>query len=555
MTDAPPKIPPKIADLLQQGLFHHRQGDLRSAIERYSEVLRIDPNNADALYYAAVIACQEDQLKEGLSLARRSLEQGPQARTHNLIGKALEREGDHLEAVKAFDAAIALDADYAEAHGNRAAILAEAGLAAEALKGFDRALALDPAAATDWINRGALLQKIGRHEEALASYEKALTLVPDEPTFQMNRANALASLGRYGEAERLYDAILARAPKAAIAMAHKALAMKMQGRLSEARVLLDQAHKIEPKNAAVAVPLAELMLLSGEWRPAWPLYEARATLPRPPFRPLPGERWQGQPAGDFRLVVLCEDDPGEAVLFARYASLLAGRGHAVTVLAPPLLAPLLRTLPGIERVISDPAALDDDKRRYLWTPLCSTPRLLHLTADNVPEQAPYLSADPARAKAMAERIGGDGFKVGLVWREGATGVPLSTLAPLAEVPGVRLVSLQKGPAAAEAAQAEFGARLAQPLDPNAISPEALADLAAAVSHLDLVVATDSLIAHIAGALGKPVFLALSAVPAWHWLMGRDDTPWYREMRLFRRDGGDWPAVAARMAEALRQRMG
>ncbi len=125
-------------------------------------------------------------------MARRALEFGPpQARVHNLLGKALERKGEHLEAVKSFDAAIAIDAKFAEAHGNRAAILADAGRPDEALKGFDRALALDPKAAPDWINRGVLLQQLGRQEEALESYDKALALVPNDPSALMNRANAL----------------------------------------------------------------------------------------------------------------------------------------------------------------------------------------------------------------------------------------------------------------------------------------------------------------------------------------------------------------------------
>ena len=126
------------ATLLQQGLFHHRQGDLAQAMQRYSDVLRTDPDNAEALYYVAVIACQEEQFKQGIELGRRRSPHGPpQARVHNLIGKAQERMGEHLEAIKAFDAAIALDPDFAEAHGNRAAILAAAGLPEEALKSFD----------------------------------------------------------------------------------------------------------------------------------------------------------------------------------------------------------------------------------------------------------------------------------------------------------------------------------------------------------------------------------------------------------------------------------
>lgn len=545
--------PLTIAQLIQQGLFHHRQGQLPQAIERYSDVLRIDPGNPEALYYAAVIACQENQFKQGIDLARRALErEPPQARVHNLMGKALEREGDHLEAVKSFDAAIALDPDFAEAHGNRAAVLAAAGLPAEALKGFDRALAIDPNAAADWINRGALLHQLGHHEEALASYDKALALVPDDPSVQMNRAGALAMLGRFAEAEAVYDRIIARAPKAATAYAHKALAVKHQGRLDEARKLLEQAHKMQPDDSETTVALAQLMLLTGEWRAAWPLFERRAALPQPAYHPLGGERWKGQPPGDFRLVVMGERGLTDTVQFSRYAALLAGRGHAVTLLAPPALAPLMRTLPGVERVATAEAELAGDTRRYLWLPLMSAMGALHLTADAVPVQPPYLSAEPERAARWAERIGAQGFKVGVVWRDGGSGAPLDALAPLAGVPSVRLISLQRGPAANEIAKAAFGTRIEQPLDANDTSAEALLDLAGVIAHLDLVVGVDSLPVHLAGALGRPVFVALEAVPDWRWLMGRNDTPWYADMRLFRQElDRQWQPVFERMAEALR----
>ena len=543
--------PPSIADLLQQGLFHHRQGQLPQAIERYSDVLRIDPGNPEALYYAAVIACQENQFKQGIDLARRALERDGQARVHNLIGKALEREGDPLEAVKSFDAAIAADPNFAEAHGNRAGLLAKAGLPAEALKGFDRALALDPKAAADWINRGALLHELGRHEDALASYDQALALMPDNPSVQMNRAGVLALLGRFSEAEAAYDRIIARAPKVATTYAHKALAVKHQGRLDEARALLEQAHKMQPDDADTALALAQTMLLMGDWRAAWPLFERRAALKPPAYHPLAGERWRGQGPGDFRLVVMGERGLTDNVQFSRYASLLAARGYGVTLLAPPALAPLMRSLPGIEKVATSEEELAEDKRRYVWVPLLSTMGMLHLTADAVPVQPPYLSAEPERAAQWAERLGTQGFKVGIVWRDGNIGAPISALAPLAETPDVRLISLQFGPAANEIAQAGFGARVERPLDPKAMSAEALLDLVGVIAQLDLVIGIDSLPLHLAGALGRPAFAALEAVPDWRWLMGRDDTPWYPSIRLFRQSlDRQWLPVFERIAAEM-----
>ncbi len=275
----PTTTQPAAAQLLQQGLFHHRQGQLDMAMERYTQVLRNDPQNPDALYYVAVVACQEEQFEQGMALARRALQNGPpQARVHNLLGKVLERKGDHLEAVKSFDAAIALDPNFAEAHGNRAGILAAAGLADEALAGFDRALALDPKAAADWINRGALLQQLGRLAEALASFDKALTLAPGELTTLMNRANTLAMLGRFDEADATYDEIIRRQPRLTVAHVFKGLALKQRERLDEALACFEQALDIAPDDTAALKSKARLLYVLGRLDEAAALFEKTIAL-------------------------------------------------------------------------------------------------------------------------------------------------------------------------------------------------------------------------------------------------------------------------------------
>jgi hypothetical protein len=189
----------------------------------------------------------------------------------------------------------------------------------------------------------------------------------------------------------------------------------------------------------------------------------------------------------------------------------------------------------------------------MWLPLLSTMGTLHLTLDTIPQQGPYLAAEPERVAQWAGRLG-HGFKVGMFW-QGTTrnsAAPLAALAPLAAVDCVRLISLQKGPAAGEIAQVPFGARIERVLDPDDIGAEALLDTAALMDNLDLVVSIDSMPAHLAGALGRPVFLALPAVPDWRWLTERDDTPWYPTMRLFRQDDSrQWQPVFERIAAALR----
>jgi tetratricopeptide (TPR) repeat protein len=546
--------PPTTAQLLQQGLFHHQRGEHGPAVENYTQVLRNDPQNADALYYVAVVACQEEQFEQGIALARRALEFGPpQARVHNLLGKALERQGDHLEAVKSFDAAIALDPNFAEAHGNRASILAAAGLASEALKGFERALALDPKAAADWINYGALLQELGRHVEALACYDKALVLTPGDSTVLMNRANALSMLNRFAEAEAGYDQVIKRKPMLAMAHAHKGLAVKHQGRFEEARALLTQARKMDQKNADTAYALGQLLLLMGEWRQGFPLFEARAQIAKPSYLPLDYPPWQGEAAGNFRLVVLAEQGLSDTIHFGRYASLLAGRRHHVTLVTQAELAPLMRTLPGVERVVTSAEELKGDPRRIEWLPLMSSMGALHLTPDTVPNQGPYLSAEPERIARFAEQLGGDGFKVGIVW-QGSTrnsAAPLAAMAPLADIPGVRLIALQGDAASQEIAQVPFASKIEQVLNADALSAESLLDSAALIASVDTVVSIDAMPAHLAGALGRPVLLALPFVPDWRWLLRRDDTPWYPTMRLCRQAAaGDWTGVFQRIAQDL-----
>src|SRR5674476_789066 len=182
--------PATTAQLLQQGLFHHRQGDIAQAMERYTEVLRDDPNNADALYYIAVIACQDEQFQQGIELARRSLAFRPgQARAHNVIGQAFHRLGQIKDALASFDDALECDPKFTEAYGNRANMLSDIGRPAEALSSFDRALSLNPGSGTGWLTRGAPRQGMGRLGEAIASYARAIALDAEFAVWQYNRAN------------------------------------------------------------------------------------------------------------------------------------------------------------------------------------------------------------------------------------------------------------------------------------------------------------------------------------------------------------------------------
>ncbi len=540
------------ATLLQQGLFHHRQGELARAMDNYTQVLRNDPKNAEALYYVALVACQEGQFQQGIDLAKRASALGePQARVHNLIGKAHERLKQFAEAARAYDAAIALDPNFAEAHGNRANLAAQAGLPEEALKSFDRALALDPTATEDWINRGALLHELGRYAEALECFEKALRLAPDHAHILLNRANTLVMLGRLEDADAVYEQVIMLKPKLPAAYLQKGLAAKYRCRFDEARTLLEHACTLAPDDPGAKVALAEILLLTGDWRPAWPLYEARRG--RPQIANVPA--WRGERAGAFRLVLLSEGRVADAVLFSRYAALMAARGYDVTLLTRRELVPLLSSLPKVERVADNEAALADDKRPMVQFPLQSIMGVLHLTPDTVPQQGPYLNVPLERVAAWAEKLAGMDMKVGICWRGETTGVPLADFAPLAAVRGVRLIALHTEAVLRATPPVPFAAHIERPLAEAMVNGDTVLDIAAIIANLDLVIGIDALPIHIAGALGVPAWLALPQVPEWPWMLERRDSPWYPEVRLFRQDEpGQWAPVFADIAHALRERL-
>jgi tetratricopeptide (TPR) repeat protein len=523
--------------LLSQGLFHHRQGQVELAMQRYTEVLRVNPENADALYYIAVVACQEGQFKEGADLARRAISFGKKdARVFNLLGQALYRMGERLEAVQNFDHALALDENFADAHGNRANILADAGRPEEALKAFDRALALKPDSAADWLNRGAVLQGLGRLDAAIESYDRAIACVADFPEAYVNRGNALKELGH----------------------ADVALGADAAAHFDAAEAAYAKAIAINPRFPEAHAARGLLRLLRGDWEAGFKDYEFRTDAGEPTYEPLDAPRWDGGMRPGTRLILVTEQGLGDAIQFCRLAPLIASRGLDVTILARKAMAPLLSTLSGVP-VIVDRARLTADKRPLAWLPLLSLPGALGLTPQTAPAAVPYLAALPPRVAAW-KRKQPAGFRIGVNWSSGHSSnpafrrrdIPLVQFAALADIPGVQLIALQKGEATAQLADIAFRDRIMTPdADPEA-DADFFLDTAAIMENLDLVVTCDTSVAHLAGALARPVFTALPLVADWRWLLGREDTPWYPTMRLFRQGADrDWTPVFARIAEAVR----
>lgn len=529
-----------MVQLLQQGLFHHRRGEVALAMERYSEVLQKDPKNAEALYYVAVIACQEGQFKQGVDLVRKALGLvPPEARMLNLLGQALDRLGQPLEAVKALDQAIALDPKLAAAHANRANIMVDAGLPDEALKSFDRALALEPNSPFELINRGGLLELTGRLEDALKDYEHALKLEPNTAEVHANRASVLKDLGQVD-----------------VAAGHDGAA-----RFDEAIGSYDRAIKLKPRLHEAFAARGEIRLMRGDWLPGFSDYDHRAEFANPTFKPLPDPRWHGEPRPGERIVLVAEQGLSDIIQFCRFAPALVAQGHDVTLLVRADMAPLLATLHGVA-IVTDAAELES-KRPLRWLPLTSVPGLLKTTPETLPREVPYLSADPARVAAFAGKLGAAKFKIGITWSPGEPDrtaltdrhIPLTAFAALAALPGVELIALQKGAPLGDIRGVAFREKVRTiDADPNA-DRDYFLDTAAAMMGLDLIVGCDSPIVHLAGALGRPVFTLVPVISDWRWMLSRDDSPWYPTMRVFRQAAArQWGPAMEKIVAAVKERL-
>jgi len=624
---------------MQEALLLHREGALADAALRYSQVMRREPRNVDAVFLLALVMTQQSQLAEAQKLLRKAVKLAPaHASAHHLLGTVLKEGSQHEEALRSFKRALTYKPDLFDAYTQAAQMLIERGEPDEAVAIHDRALAANPGRIEPWINRGLALHAVGRlddavtsydhalqmkpvsfealfnrgnalaasdrhpdaiasfdaaiairsdfavpfvnrgnsllklarREDALASYEKAALLQADLPAAHFGRALTLEELGRFQDAAAAFDHLLAlpnvRGNTAFTARlrARRAAILVELGRTEEARADADTALGLAPNDDEVLYHVSNLDLLVGNWRDGWARFERRLALgvgvPEG-VKPPPFPRWTGEPLGNDLLVLRGEQGIGDRIQFANFAAHLAKLGNRIVIWTNPSSVSLLRTVPGVERIITDLTEIDVSAGAR-WLELMSLPHVLGTMPETVPNCVPYLSADPARVADWRERLGSTGFKVGITW-QGSTefrldrtrSLPLAVFAPLADIAGVRLISLQKGLGEEQIGEVTFRDRIETLGEHFDEEGGAFADTAAVMMSLDLVVCPNTAISHLAGALGRPVFLALPRAGDWRWLLGRDDTPWYPTMRLFRQTtSGEWSDVIARMAHAIQERV-
>lgn len=469
---------------------------------------------------------------------------------HYGLGSALIMLGQFADAVAALDEALCLRPDHAEAHNNRAVALAEQGRLDEAAAGYHEALRASPDYAFACYNLGNALKALGRFDEAAVAYGDAVRLSPDWPEAHVGLGLAHAGEGRLDEAAACYERALRLRPGHAEAHNNLGLALQRQGRRAEAMRHFDEAVRLQPDLASARSNRAQLLMLLGDFRRGWPEYEWRLRLPGVAPPPLPQPAWDGAPLAGRTLLLRAEQGIGDTLQFVRYAGLARRMGGRVLLECAASLHPLLAGCEGLDGLVARGGELPSFD---VQAALLSVPGLLGVSVATVPCAVPYLRADAALVERWRQMLGErDGFRVGIAW-QGSRGypedryrsMPLRHFRALAEVPGVRLYSLQKGDGAGQVSEVDFPVT---DLGPQLDEGGAFTDTAAVMHNLDLVVTADTAAAHLAGAMGVPAWVALPLAPDWRWLVEREDTPWYPSVRLFRQTRlGDWDDVFARIA--------
>lgn len=519
------------------------------AIDLYHMVLQARPDDLTAQLNLATLLREDGALEAAEAACGRALAVRPEAfEALEALGGIRLARGDATGAAAAYRAALSRQPSLAAAHVGLAMALLTAGQAREALASARTASVLAPRSALAWFAAGTASRRLGRPLDAVEQLKRAVRLDPRHVAAWVNLGHAHADLDQAAEAERCLRAALSQDPDAVEALCSLGVVLTETGRLEEAIGCFDRALTLQRDRAETHWHRAIARLLAGDLAAGWGDFEWRKRHPgfRADFPTDGADAWDGGDLAGRRILVRAEQGFGDTIQFARFLPLLAGMGAQVFIACPPTLRTLLSQLP--VEMVGDAAPPPVD----CVADLLSLPFLLGPRAAEIPAPAGYLRAAPA--DGVRARAGGI-VRVGLVWcgnpshrNDARRSLPSRAVAAVVAAgeaaPRLRFESLQCGARAAEAGML-YGIR------DRSAQLDDFAATAAVIEQLDLVVTVDTAVAHLAGAMGKPVWVMLPFAPDWRWMLGRDTSPWYASMRLFRQTTpGDWTGVTARVAAAL-----
>jgi Flp pilus assembly protein TadD len=570
---------------LQSASRLHQAGQLDQAEAIYKKLLAQQPGNADALHLLGVIRIQRSQFIEAVDLIRQAIALQPNspgyysnlgwALTHagqlndavacyrklcamqpgnvaafDSLGRLLLHLGRIDEAIAASAAAVKLRPDVSQYHLSLGHAFSQKHQHEFATRAYREAARLDPQNGLTWYNLGVSLAERGEIPEAIEVLDKAIELKPEFSWSYSTKGAALSQARRFDEAKISLRRALELDPNSPAALNNLANIVQEEGNWEESLALYRRAVALEPKPTA-RWNLARALLILGHLKEGWAHFDSRLEIPRLNLkRSFTQPQWDGSNPTGKTILLHAEGGHGDAIQFIRLAPQVRERGAKLILECQPALVPLLNKIPEFDRVIARGQPLPD----FDWQiPLQGLPHILGITLENIPSRVPYLIPPADRVQKWADRfVHETKLRVGLVWSGSRYSTfdsrsrTIDVFAPLAAIPGIKFFNLQSGedsrqPPPPAMDWADFSADLTD-----------FAEAAAMVHNLDLVVTIDTAVAHLAGALAKPVWVLIPFQTDFRWLLHRTDSPWYPTMRLFRQTkSGDWSAPLAEMTEALR----
>ncbi len=509
-----------LQEILKEAEHAHLAGDLARAEKLYWDAIEVSPETAEI---------------------------------HFNLGAVLNSVDRKELAVECYREAIRLRPNYPKALNNLGRLLIELKQFEEAIRVLEQAVQLNPSYASAHCNLGGALRELGRLDEAVAACKKAEALQPESCLASLG--SALLEQDKFDEAAVAIGELIRLRPDSAEAHKKMVPIYMRQGKIAEAMKWIDRYLELVPDDAENRFDRAMLWLQQGDFERGWPEYEWRwkckEFIPHAPRR----QAWDGSPTKGA-ILLHAEQGYGDTLQFIRYTPLVKRQVGAVILSCPKRLTPILSRCRDIDQIVSG-SPLPEFQTEIT---LPSLPGVFKTTLASIPRKVPYLFADPELIDHWRVKLPSKGFRIGIAWQgsrefknDYSRSVPLEQFAPLAAVKGVQLISLQKEHGREQIAAVRDRMEVMEL--PAGFDEEsgAFMDTAAIMMNLDLVISTDTAIAHIAGGLGVPIWLATSFMPDWRWMLERTDSPWYPTMRLFRQPKlGDWKSVFEEMARELKK---
>jgi len=532
-------------------------------VDNYRRLLQTDPNHAEVYVNIGIALKARGRLDEAIACYKQAIYLKPQlVEAHYNLANLLKAQDRYAEAATSYSQAVSLKPDFYQAYYNLGNVMRSTERFSDAIYNYRQAVRVKADYAEAYNNLAMTLKDTGRTDEAIENYREAIRLKPDYVEAHNNLGIALKDQGWLAEAVESYRRAVGLRPDYAEAHNNMGIALHANGEHDRALECFERAIQLVGDYAQAHWNRSLVLLLKGAFAEGWQEYQWRrrtnlAASAYPHKFNRPG--WDGKPFVGKRLLVHYEQGLGDNLQFVRYLPMVKELGGTVIFESPRSMYGLLRAFDGIDELIEASPQRAPDVEFDFYTSPMDLPGIFGTTLETIPADVPYLCADPVRVEHWAERFSRSLFNVGIVWGGRPTGpkevlslqhrsCALKHFAPLAGVGGVALYGLQQGPPAAQVDQLPerfLVSNLADQFDD-------LAETAAVIENLDLVISIDTSVAHLAGAMGRPVWVLLKSDADWRWLLDRQDSPWYPTMRLFRQSRpGDWNDVFSRVTGELR----